>query len=294
MRLVTRADLDGLTCAVFITEIEKIDSIELIHPQDLTDKRFDVKAGDILANVPYHPNCGKWFDHHLQTKSNETPPEKFDGRYRQAPSTARVVYEYYQNPKLDRFEKLLIETDRVDSAYLTLEDVLDPKDYVLLGYTIDPRSGLGGFTEYFMQLVRDLKNKPIEEIMKSPEVTRRVNLLRKDWVEFKRITQENSRQEGNVVISDFRGLDRIPAGNRFLVYTLFPAVNVSVRVHWGPQKKWVSAVVGHSIFNRTCRVNIGELMSDFGGGGHFGAGATPLKLETADADIAEIVRRLQQ
>jgi hypothetical protein len=294
MRLVTRADLDGLTCAVLITEVEAIDSIELIHPQDLTDKRFEVKAGDILANVPYHPNCGKWFDHHIQTKSNEKPPEKFDGLYRQAPSTARVVYEYYKNPKLDRFETLLIETDRVDSANLTLEDVLDPKDYVLLGYTIDPRTGLGGFNEYFMQLVQELKNKPIDEIMKLPEVTRRVNQMRKDWLEFKRITQENSRQEGNVVITDFRALERIPAGNRFLVYTLFPTVNVSVRVHWGPQKKWVSAVVGHSIFNRTCRVNVGELMSDFGGGGHFGAGATPLKLETADADIAEIVRRLQQ
>lgn len=294
MRLVTRADLDGLTCAVLITEVESIDSIELIHPQDLTDKRFEVKRGDILANVPYHPNAGKWFDHHIQTKSNEQPPEKFDGLFRLAPSTARVVYEYYKNPKLDRFEKLLVETDRVDSANLTLEDVLDPQDYVLLGYTIDPRTGLGGFNEYFMQLVQDLKKKTIDEIMKLPEVTRRVDLMRKDWLEFKRITQENSRQESNVVITDFRGLERIPAGNRFLVYTLFPAVNVSLRVHWGPQKKWVSAVVGHSIFNRTCRVNVGELMSDFGGGGHFGAGATPLKLETADADIAEIVRRLQQ
>ena len=294
MRLVTRADLDGLTCAVLITEVESIDSIELIHPQDLTDKRFEVKRGDILANVPYHPNAGKWFDHHIQTKSNVQPPEKFDGLFRLAPSTARVVYEYYKNPKLGRFEKLLVETDRVDSANLTLEDVLDPQDYVLLGYTIDPRTGLGGFNEYFMQLVQDLKKKTIDEIMKLPEVTRRVDLMRKDWLEFKRITQENSKQRGNVVITDFRGLERIPAGNRFLVYTLFPTVNVSLRVHWGPQKKWISAVVGHSIFNRTCRVNVGELMSDFGGGGHFGAGATPLKLETADADIAEIVRRLQQ
>ena len=171
--------------------------------------------------------------------------------------------------------------------------MLDPQDYVLLGYTIDPRTGLGGFNEYFMQLLQDLKKKTIDEIMKLPEVTRRVDLMRKDWLEFKRITQGRFQTGKNVVITDFRGLERIPAGNRFLVYTLFPAVNVSLRVHWGPQKKWVSAVVGHSIFNRTCRVNVGELMSDFGGGGHFGAGATPLKLETADADIAEIVRRLQ-
>lgn len=293
MRLVTRGDLDGLTSAVLIMEMETVDSIELIHPQDLTDKRFDIHTGDILANVPYHPNAAKWFDHHLLTESNPKPPDKFEGAYRQAPSTARIVYEYYNSPKLKKYDALVQETDRMDSANLTLQDVLDPKGYILLGYTIDPRTGLGGFKDYFMLLLDALKNKTADEILQMPEVLSRVNQMRSEWLIFKRLTLEHSRTEGNVVITDFRNVEKIPVGNRFLIYTLFPDANVSVRVHWGPQRQFVAVVVGHSIFNRTCKVNIGELMSDFGGGGHVGAGATPLKSETADADIQEIVNRLK-
>jgi nanoRNase/pAp phosphatase (c-di-AMP/oligoRNAs hydrolase) len=274
--------------------MEKIDSIELIHPQDLTDKKFEIHKGDILANLPYHPNSGKWFDHHVLTDSNEKPPEKFEGAYEQAPSTARIVYDYYNNPKLQKYERLVFETDRMDSARLTLEDVLDPKGYILLGYTIDPRSGLGGFKDYFMRLLDALKKHSEDEIVELPEVKQRIEQLKLDWLEFKNLTRDFSHMEGNVVVTDFRKVDRIPAGNRFLVYTLFPDSNVSVRVHWGPQKQFVACVVGHSIFNRTCKVNIGELMSDFGGGGHFGAGAAPLKIETADRDLTTIVSRLKE
>ncbi len=53
----------------------------------------------------------------------------------------------------------------------------------------------------------------------------------------------------------------MPVGNRFLVYVMYPKINVSVRIHWGPQRKFVSVFARHSIFNRTCKVNIGELMS---------------------------------
>jgi nanoRNase/pAp phosphatase (c-di-AMP/oligoRNAs hydrolase) len=181
----------------------------------------------------------------------------------------------------------------MDSANLTLEDVLDPKGFILLGYTIDPRTGLSGFKDYFMLLLDALKNKTIDEILAMPEVQHRVNQMRSEWLIFKRLTLENSRVDGNVVLTDFRHIEKIPIGNRFLVYTLFPDANVSVRVHWGPQRQFVAAVVGHSIFNRTCKVNVGELMSDFGGGGHFGAGAAPLKADTANADIEEIIRRLK-
>src|ERR1700730_7823930 len=121
MRLVTRADLDGLTSAVIITLKERIDEILLVHPQDITDKRIEIRKDDILANVPYHHNAGIWFDHHLLTASNEKPPEKFEGRYRVAPSAARLVYEYYlekhpNDPDLLRFAKLVDETDRLDAA----------------------------------------------------------------------------------------------------------------------------------------------------------------------------------
>jgi nanoRNase/pAp phosphatase (c-di-AMP/oligoRNAs hydrolase) len=298
MRLVTRGDLDGLTSAVIITMKEPVDELLLVHPQDITDKTVEIRGDDILANVPYDPRCGKWFDHHILTSSNEKPAEGFEGRYRIAPSAARLVYEYYlerepNDPALLALEPLVAETDRLDAAQLTRDDVENPTAYILLGYTIDGRTGLGGFEDYFMRLVEWLKTMSIEEVLRQPEVKERVDRIRRDQVEFKAVLSRNSFQLNNVVVTDLREIERLPAGNRFLVYTLFPDANVSLRVHWGPRHDSVVAAVGHSIFNRTCNTSVGDLMSKYGGGGHRGAGTCVLPLATAADAIDEILFELQ-
>ena len=298
MRLVTRGDLDGLTSAVLITLKEPIDEIVLIHPQDITDKVFQVRPDDILANVPYDPRAGMWFDHHLLTESNQKPPATFKGRHGLAPSAARLVYDYYtekypNDPDLQRFAKLVDETDRLDAAQLTPDDVVNPRDYILLGYTIDSRSGLGGFEDYFIKLVDWLKKMPIEEVLQQPVVKERVDRLKAETNEFTHLLKRNSFQLNNVVVTDLREIERLPAGNRFIIYNLFPDTNVSLRVHWGPSHNSVIAAVGHSIFNRTCKTSVGDLMSKYGGGGHRGAGTCVLPLDKAADAIDEILFELQ-
>lgn len=291
MRLITRGDMDGLACAVIITGQEDISEILLVHPQDITDDRIRITDDDILANLPYHPNVGLWFDHHLLTESNRAPEGEFKGRYGQAPSAAALVWEYYG--KEPRFERLIAETNRLDSAQLTIEDVEDPQDYILLGYTIDSRTGLGAFEDYFRQCVEWIKKLPIEEVLAQPMVIQRIRRIREADQDFRKTLLSSSRLEGNVVFTDFRGEEMLPVGNRFLVYTLFPDANVSMRVHWGPQRKFVVVAVAHSIFNRTCQTNVGELLARFGGGGHRGAGSTPIPVEEAEGKIAEILATLQ-
>lgn len=298
MRLITRGDLDGLTSAVILTLVEPVDSIVLVHPQDITDKRVEVRGDDILANVPYDPRCGMWFDHHLLTESNEKPPAEFRGRFGLAPSAARLVYDYYlerqpDDERLLRLERLVAETDRLDAAQLTPDDVEDPRDYILLGYTIDSRTGLGSFEEYFLKLVAWLKTMSIEEVLAQPAVAERVARIRSEASEFRRLLQRNSFLLNNVVVTDLREIERLPAGNRFLVYSLFPQANVSLRVHWGPAHYSVIAAVGHSIFNRTCNTSVGELMSRYGGGGHRGAGTCVLPVDKAAEAIDEILFELQ-
>lgn len=298
MRLVTRGDLDGLTSAVLITLKEPIDEIVLIHPQDITDRVFQVRSDDILANVPYDPRAGMWFDHHLLTESNQKPPATFKGRHGLAPSAARLVYDYYiekypNDPDLLRFAKLVDETDRLDAAQLTPDDVENPRDYILLGYTIDSRSGLGGFEDYFVKLVDWLKKMPIEEVLQQPVVKERVDRLKAETSEFTHLLKRNSFQLQNVVVTDLREIERLPAGNRFIIYNLFPDTNVSLRVHWGPSHNSVIAAVGHSIFNRTCKTSVGDLMSKYGGGGHRGAGTCVLPLDKAADAIDEILLELQ-
>lgn len=292
MRLVTRADLDGLACALILTENEEFDEIVLVHPQEITDKTVEIHPDDTLANVPYHPDCGRWFDHHLLTESNEQPPEEFDGIYRVAPSAAQLVWEYYGEE--EKYREMVKETNRFDSARLQENDVLRPQGWVLLGFTVDPRTGHGDHDEFFRQLLGWLKEMSLEEVLLRPEVRDRVTRMFEQNEEFCWELMQHSRLDGNVVFTDFRGVHDPTVGNRFLVYTLFPEANVSVRAQFSKAKDCVMLNVGHSIFNRTCSVSVGELMSDYGGGGHFGAGATPLPIMDADRQILEIIDTLRE
>jgi hypothetical protein len=296
MRLVTRGNLDGLSCAVLIDHAERIDDIVLIHPQDITDNKFKVEAGDILANLPYHPNCHRWFDHHSHTRTYERPPAKFEGRYGLAPSTSRLVYEYYlwDNPGFNAYEDLVRETDRYDGAKLTMADVTDPKDYILLGFTLDPRTGLGAFEDYFMKLLDVFRDGSIEDVMELPEVKERVRRMDEGRDKYLAATRRYSRLVDNVLVTDLRNAEPMPAGNRFLVFTLYPEASVWLRIAWGPGKEFVVATVGHSIFNRSCPVHIGGLLAKYGGGGHRGAGATPISTEGADATIEELIQKLNE
>jgi hypothetical protein len=237
-----------------------------------------------------------WFDNHLLTDPKAMPRTDFRGRYGKAPSAARLVYEHYLpgRPALARHEPLVAETDRLDSAQLTMDDVIAPSGYVLVGLTLDPRTGLGSPREYFDLLLPAVRDRPLEEVLALPEVRARAARMREQDRAFREALLAHSRLDANVVVTDFRPLDPMPVGNRFLVFTLFPAANVGVRVQWGPDREKVAVSTGRSIFNRTSRANLGVLMSLHGGGGHAGAGACQLAPATADARIAEIVEALKR
>jgi hypothetical protein len=294
MRLVTRGDLDGLTCAVLLTLNEEIDSISLIHPQDITEGRADIRPGDIIANLPYHPNCEMWFDHHLHTATANVPLGNIKGRFAEAPSAAGLVYDYYGGKEtMPQFAELVRETDRLDSANLSPGDVLMPGGYIKLGFTIDGRTGLGTFEKYFLNLVELLRSgATIDQVLKDPSVRRRCEMLDSESELFQAELRTHSRVDGNVVITDFRDLDHTPIGNRFLVYAIFPDINVSVRIHWGPNRSFPMLLLGHSIFNRTCKTNVGELAARYGGGGHKGAGSIPL-MDEPEQQIEMVVRELK-
>ncbi|HEB02380.1 MAG TPA: exopolyphosphatase [Nitrospirae bacterium] len=291
MRLVTRGDLDGLVSALLISEMEQVDGLALIHPQDITDKKFAVTPNDILANLPYDPACGIWFDHHEHTILPEG--KHYRGRHAIEPSVARVIFDHYASEKLQKYSALVSETDRFDSADLSREDILDPSGAILLGFLIDPRTGMGrDFKSFFMSLMERVKKMDVDSLMTEPDILDRVAIYRENQAAFQEILLANSKVEGNVVITDIRNLESPPIGNRFLVYTMFPHCNVSVRVQWGPGRKFVAINIGHSILDRSCQVDAGQLCREFGGGGHKGAGACVLEPETADLELQEIIERL--
>ncbi len=292
MRLVTRGDLDGLTASVLITEMEQVNEILLVHPQDITDSKIEITADDILANLPYDPRAGMWFDHHAHTIMPDGP---YKGAYAVAPSVARVIYNYYASDRLKRFEHLVKETDRFDSADITHEDVQSPQDVILLGFLIDPRTGLGGdFRAQFTSLVERIRTRSLSEILNDPDIREQTAIFRRDDQKFHEFLLMHSEVHDKVVVTDFRDIENVPVGNRFLVYSTFPDSNVSLRIQWGPGRKLVALNIGHSIFDRSCAVDVGELCRNYGGGGHRGAGGCVLRPMAAGLAIKIITEKLRK
>jgi hypothetical protein len=313
MRLVTRADFDGIVCGSLITLMEEIDSYLFVEPKFMQDGDVEIRRGDVIANLPYHPNCTLWFDHHItnapawrthtgMTEATTIVPGK--GGFRIAPSAARVVYEYYTegNRKIEerrkileseRMKFLLQEADKVDAAQLTPEDVLHPAGYVLLSMTID-----GKYAEdepYWLRLIELLREKTLEQTMSDLEVKPRCRKILDDQEKLKQILLERTTLKGNVIFTDLRGVKEIPDGNRFLIYTLFPSSSISMKIADDSQRPNTTAIsVGYNIFHTTSKVNVGALMEKHGGGGHHVVGSCRVPKDEAEKHIREIFEAIKE
>lgn len=106
MRLITRSDFDGLACGALLLEAKVVDSWMFAHPKDIQDGLVPVTENDVLANVPFAPGCGLWFDHHSSEEERLKIKGHYKGESRISPSAARIIYEYYGGkerfPNFDR------------------------------------------------------------------------------------------------------------------------------------------------------------------------------------------------
>lgn len=304
MRLVSRSDFDGLVTAVLLKKIDLIDEMKFVHPKDMQDGTVTVTENDILTNVPYVPGCGMWFDHHAsELKRSQEEGFVFKGEVRIADSAARVVYDYFGGrdkfgPELD---DLMAGVDKADAAKFTREDILEPKGWDLLSFLMDSRTGLGRYRDYnisnyqLMEKLVDLcATRTVEQILQDPDVKQRVDRYFELDAEFRGMLMQYTRTEGNVILTDLRGVETIYPGNRFLVYALYPEQNVSLWIVDGFQKQNVAIACGHSIVNRTCKTHVGHLMRSHGGGGHEAAGTCQVPYSEADKAIAGITASFRE
>lgn len=301
MNLVIRSDFDGLVSAMLLKQVEIVKEIRFAHPRDIQQQDFEVTPADILANLPYHPNCGMWFDHHSSEQIRGDIPQGFDGRIEVAPSCARVIVNHYKNPRFDRYAGLLTAVDKFDSADLKPGEVADPKGWILLGFLMDPRTGLGRFHDYAVSnrelmyhMIDLMQTHSSEEILAMYDVRQRVARYREQQEAFKALLEKTSRVEGNLIVTDLRGQKDIPAGNRFFVYTMFPEANVSMQIQDGKGGQNVVTAIGHSIFNRTCKTDVGALCAEYGSGGHRGAGTIQFAHDEAETGIQKVIERIKK
>jgi nanoRNase/pAp phosphatase (c-di-AMP/oligoRNAs hydrolase) len=301
MRLVTRSDFDGLICAVLLKQVEQIDSIQFVHPKDLQDGKCVVSDQDILTNVPYVPGCGLWFDHHATEVARIVGQVDFHGDCRLAPSAARVVYDYYGgSTRFPDIEEMMAEVDKADSAQFSRDEILQPTGWALLSFLMDARTGLGRFRDYrisnyqlMYELIEACLTTPIEKILQMSDVQERVSRYFEQDILFREMLEAHTWTEGNVVITDLRGVDPIYSGNRFLVYALYPEQNTSIWIVDGFREQNVVFACGHSILNKTSQTHIGTLMRRLGGGGHEAAGTCQIAYADVEDALREIIASMR-
>ncbi len=299
MRLLTRSDFDGLACGALLKHFGVIDDIKFVHPKDIQDGLVEVSKNDVLANIPYVAGCGMWFDHHSSEaeRLEKMGDVAFEGASRPADSAARVIYDYYGGQaEHPHFINMVAATDKVDAAKLSAEEILKPAGWVLLGFIMDPRTGLGRFRDFrisnyaLMELLIDAcAEKDIDDILDMPDVQERVKLYFEQDALFREMLGKHTRIDGNVIITDLRSVEPIYTGNRFVIYSLYPEQNISLWVVDGREKQNCPIAVGHSVINRSSKTDVGALMLKHGGGGHRQVGTCQVPYAEADAVIADIV-----
>lgn len=300
MRLVTRSDFDGLACGALLLEAGVIDHWTFAHPKDLQDGLVEINENDCLANVPFVEGCGLWFDHHSSEHERVALEGKYKGESRITPSCARIIYEYYGGKeKFPNFDDMMVAVDKVDSGDLTVDEIMNPQGWILVGFLMDPRTGLGRWRQFTVsnyQLMEKLmvacKEKTTEEILQMPDVKERIEVYNEQTAKFKEMVKAHTRVEGNVIISDLRGVDPIYTGNRFMIYSMYPEQNISAWIVSGRGGKGCSAAVGYSIINKTCEVNVGSLMLKYNGGGHRKVGTCQFSDENMETELPKMLDEL--
>ncbi len=301
-RLLTRSDFDGLVCAALLKELDIIDEIRFVHPKDMQDGRISITDMDITANLPYVDGVHIAFDHHSSELSRViSPPNHIV--YSNSPSSARVVYEYYGAEKRfnDIFTPLMEAVDIADTAQYSLDQILNPTGWALLAFIMDARTGLGRFKNFritnyalMMKLVDLCRTKGIDEILQDKDVQERVDLYFEHKEKFINQLRKCTRIHKTAAHIYLRDEDIIYTGNRFMIYALYPQINISVHEIWGKNKRNIVFAVGKSIFNKTSKMNIGEFMLQYGGGGHIAAGTCQVPINQAAKIRKEIITAMVQ
>ena len=300
MRLVTRSDFDGLACGALLLEAGIIDSWKFAHPKDIQDGLLEIDENDCLANVPFVEGCGLWFDHHSSEHERLQLEGKYKGESRICPSCARIIYEYYGGKEqFPQFDDLMEAVDKVDSGNLTIDEVMNPTGWILVGFLMDPRTGLGRWRQFSIsnyqlmeKLMEACQTMTTEEILALPDVRERIEIYNEQTEKFKQMVSEHTRVDGNLIITDLRHVDPIYTGNRFMIYSMYPEQNISAWIVSGRGGQGCSAAVGYSILNKTADVNVGSLMLKYNGGGHKKVGTCQFSNETMDTELPKMLEEL--
>lgn len=140
--------------------------------------------------------------------------------------------------------------------------------------------------------MRACRTMSTEEILALQDVQERIEVYNEQTEKFKKMVSEYTRVDGNVIITDLRGVEPIYTGNRFMIYSMYPEQNISAWIVSGRGGQGCSAAVGYSILNKTSNVNVGSLMLKYNGGGHKKVGTCQFSNENMETELPRMLSEL--
>lgn len=292
-RIITNSDLDALVSCVLLKRVEPVGSVKFLPHERLRDGRFRATSEDIVVNMPYIQGCRIWFDHH----DTNSVPDAFEGRYdAEAPSAARVVYEYYRDRNQeDAFEglgPLLEATDKVDSARFSVEDIEEPEGAVLLSFLIDGHPLEDESVDFNLLIISLLDSGDPQRALDHPVIQPEKRAFLQNFEKSKEALSRHLDVDDGLLILDFRSVpedERHLCENKFLPYVLYPESHTLLRVK-DLNDGTLKVTLGFNMFlsSDLCPLHYGELCKRFGGGGHRRAAGCSLREAEADRALHEI------
>ena len=146
--------------------------------------------------------------------------------------------------------------------------------------------------QLMMDLIKACRHHGIREILQLPDVLERVELYFDHAARAREQIERCATVHKNLVVLDLREEETIFAANRFMIYALYPQCNISIHVLWGMQKQNTVFATGKSILDRGSKTNVGELMLQYGGGGHNAAGTCQVANDQAEVVLGALIHQI--
>ena len=176
-RILADSDMDGLFGAAVLKAFRPDAAVMFSHAAALRGglNDGDIDRNTVLVDLPFHPACGWYVDHHLTNRPDEQEAFSFaaDGgtqHWEATPSAARLAYELLVDiTDMEHLTPMMPVVDALDSGGISKEAFLEDGPLLQLSRTCTSRDPV--YMEHLVELLAG--GADFEALMADPTVKER-------------------------------------------------------------------------------------------------------------------------
>lgn len=292
-RIVTHNDFDGIVSAAICARALDVGKVLFAGPLTILRSQITLTEKDVVCDLPYPLQCGLWFDHHegnlQELEYRKIDPGSIPGRFGLKLSCSRVAYEYFsERMELPpHFTQAVEEADIIDGfTYASTEEWRRETPGKMIDLTLKVRfPSAEDQAAHMRNLVRELRDHPIEEVAQLDFVQKRLIQYREEEGRMLKVIRDSSYfieqdEKKEVAVIDLTSYQRRPHLTKNLAFLVHPEASGVLEVYNLTEQGVKSNHIGFSMSlsvlgnRQNHKKNIGEIMRSLNiGDGHPGAAA---------------------